>query len=94
MDRQVRIHVSGYVQGVGFRQFVKHHARKHGATGCVRNLPDGRVEIVIQGRNTVIERLLTLYREGPIIAEVEEIIVTEEPITSPHHDFVITHIEE
>lgn len=91
MDRQVRVHVSGYVQGVGFRQFVKHHARKHGATGWVRNSPDGRVEIVLQGRNTIIESLLSLYRQGPMLAEVEEVIIKEEPITALHHDFVITH---
>ncbi len=89
MERQVRVHVSGYVQGVGFRQFVKHHARKHGATGWVRNVADGRVEMVLQGRNHLIETLLTIYRRGPMLAEVAEVVVKDEPVDSLHHEFVI-----
>jgi acylphosphatase len=90
MERQVRVHVSGYVQGVGYRQFVKHHARKHGATGWVRNLSDGRVEMVLQGRNHLIETLLAIYKKGPMLAEVAEVVVSDEPVDSLHHEFVIT----
>ena len=91
MLRQVHIYVTGYVQGVGYRQFVKHHARKQTVTGWVRNLPDGRVEIVLQGKSPSVEILLDIYRKGPMLAEVEDLIIQHEPVTSLHHDFVILY---
>jgi acylphosphatase len=41
--------VSGHVQGVGFRYFVREVAGAAGLTGSARNLPDGRVEVVLEG---------------------------------------------
>ena len=41
--------VSGHVQGVGYRYFVRGLAAEHGLTGSARNLPDGRVEVVLEG---------------------------------------------
>jgi acylphosphatase len=40
---------SGHVQGVGFRYTAQHLARSHPVAGFVRNLPDGRVEMVVEG---------------------------------------------
>lgn len=42
------IYISGFVQGVGFRKFVKKEAQKLHLTGYVKNLPDGRVEVLVQ----------------------------------------------
>jgi acylphosphatase len=41
--------VSGHVQGVGYRYFVRGLAAERGLTGSARNLPDGRVEVVLEG---------------------------------------------
>jgi len=46
--RQVAV-VSGHVQGVGFRYFVRELALRAGLTGSARNLPDGRVEVALEG---------------------------------------------
>jgi acylphosphatase len=56
MERQ-RLHVfySGSVQGVGFRYTVKALARGFEVTGGVRNLPDGRVELVAEGARAELE---------------------------------------
>ena len=56
MSLYVRIH--GRVQGVGFRYTVRSMAGRHGVTGFVRNLPDGTVELMVEGRKAVIEVLL------------------------------------
>ena len=52
-----RLHVfyAGHVQGVGFRYTVKALARGFEVTGTVRNLPDGRVELIVEGQRVEME---------------------------------------
>lgn len=49
---------SGRVQGVGFRYQSAYYARRLGLTGWVRNLSDGRVEMEVQGKESVIAQLV------------------------------------
>lgn len=77
---QAHIFVSGYVQGVWYRKFVKTNAVKLGLTGWVRNLPDNRVEAVFQpsagsgqeGKEKV-EQLIKLCHDGSLMAEVSKV---------------------
>lgn len=66
--------VEGRVQGVGFRQFVRHHARRLGLTGWVRNEPDGAVYLVAEGPREALETLLHLLAQGPPAARVERVV--------------------
>jgi acylphosphatase len=68
--------VSGRVQGVGFRFHVKMAARRHGLTGDVRNLPDGRVEVRAQGPAEPMAALLATVRGGPPGSRVDEVETT------------------
>ena len=66
---QAHIFFSGTVQGVGFRFAVQRYARDLGLTGWVRNLSDGRVEVLAQGEKKKLERLICSvedYFEGYI----------------------------
>lgn len=65
--------VSGDVQGVGFRDFVRRRAAELGLSGWVKNLPDGRVEAVAEGNRADLERMLDLLRRGPSMAEVGQV---------------------
>ena len=65
--------VSGRVQGVGFRWFVRESALKLGVGGWVRNRPDGSVEAEIEGTKDSIERLKDLMRSGPPHARVDRL---------------------
>jgi len=49
---------SGHVQGVGFRYTVKNIAQRHDVCGYVRNLPDGRVELVMEGPDPEMDQLV------------------------------------
>lgn len=71
--------ISGDVQGVGFRQFTKYQANKLGVKGWVKNLPDGRVEAILQGRTEDVEKLILLCRKGPAVAIVRDLKVEELP---------------
>jgi len=69
------IRVCGRVQGVGFRYFVLHHARRLGIKGYVRNNPDGSVEAVVEGTPAAVEELISLIRIGPRAARIERVDV-------------------
>jgi acylphosphatase len=77
-----RFLVSGMVQGVGFRWFVARHARSLGLTGYARNLPDGRVEVVVSGPEASLPALEQLLRAGPAYAQVEGVERSSEPETT------------
>lgn len=62
MESCVRIRVTGYVQGVGFRAFVRRHAMRLGLRGYARNMPDGSVEVVAQGDDYAIDQLIDTLR--------------------------------
>jgi acylphosphatase len=70
-----RFLVSGRVQGVGFRYFVQDHASAEGLHGYVRNLPDGRVEAVIEGDGESVVRIERALRRGPSSARVDDVVV-------------------
>lgn len=69
--------VSGRVQGVWFRASTQKEAQKLGVTGWVRNLPDGRVEVMACGSREQIELLKAWLRHGPERAEVKEFLCEE-----------------
>ena len=65
--------VSGQVQGVGFRAFVARRATELGLAGQVRNLPDGRVEVVAEGSDHAVSSLRQLVSIGPRMAKVSAV---------------------
>lgn len=76
----VHVFVSGVVQGVGFRAFSERTARKLGLTGWVRNLADGRVELLAEGDRQVIDALIAALADGPRGASVDHLeVVTVAP---------------
>ncbi|MEA2723539.1 MAG: acylphosphatase [Gemmatimonadales bacterium] len=67
------------VQGVGFRWFVARHARSLGLTGYARNLPNGSVEVMVDGPEDAIPELERMLRSGPASAQVERVDRSSEP---------------
>lgn len=72
MQKRVHILVSGRVQGVFFRANTRHFAERLGIRGWVRNLENGRVEIVAEGEEEVLKEFVELVKRGPITAKVEK----------------------
>ncbi len=78
--KSAHVFISGAVQGVGYRYFVRDNARKLGLTGYVRNTEDGGVEAVFQSSASsdqeaekVIEKMIGICRGGPMLSEVKQI---------------------
>ncbi len=91
MPNMVRAHlfVKGFVQGVGFRWWMQRNARRLGVCGWVRNLPDGRVEAVLEGPEGKVKELIALARRGPSSAYVEDVEVVWEEYRGEFSDFSI-----
>ena len=81
--------VSGDVQGVGFRMFTKRSAEEFNLNGWVRNLWNGDVELVAEGKQGALESLLVQLREGPRSAFVTNIAIDWQPYTGEFKSFQI-----
>ncbi|RPJ00609.1 MAG: acylphosphatase [Candidatus Aminicenantes bacterium] len=92
----VRVHVlaGGRVQGVAYRFYAEKYAGLLGITGWVRNLPDGRVEVLAEGSAESVETFLDRLREGPSLARVETFDVRREPPEGEFRDFRVTFLSE
>lgn len=75
MAARITALVSGQVQGVGYRAYVRQQARDLGVTGYAENLADGRVEVVAEGHRADLDLLLVRMNTGPAHAVVDEIVV-------------------
>ena len=85
-----RFVVSGRVQGVGFRYFAQDWALREGATGWVRNLPDGRVEAHVEGEAEALTRIERALWMGPRGARVETVTVDSEDVSGAYDTFSVT----
>jgi len=88
---RLQAYVSGRVQGVGYRYFVYEHASPLGLTGWVRNLQDGRVEVLAEGSTEALESLLTDLKSGPGGSRVSEVKVSWSPASGEFNWFSIEH---
>ncbi|GAA5189022.1 acylphosphatase [Ferrimonas gelatinilytica] len=87
--KSVLARVSGKVQGVWFRASTLEQAQRLGVTGYVRNLDDGRVEILAQGGDNAVEALIDWARSGPSSASVSELLADEYDGEDLYLDFEI-----
>jgi len=73
MKKSVRMYITGTVQDVFFRGFVKENAEKHNVKGFVRNLEDGRVEIFLEGDSTDVNKVTELCEKGPRHSQIKKV---------------------
>jgi acylphosphatase len=77
MIQTVRTHITGIVQGVGYRAFVERMASRLCLSGWVRNRRDGSVEALFSGESTAVAAMISACRSGPRMAIVDDIAVEE-----------------
>jgi acylphosphatase len=87
---RLEILVQGRVQGVAFRWYAREQAQQLGVTGTVRNLPDGSVRIVAEGKREALEALLIWARQGPPHAFVRSADARWSAAQGDFTDFLIT----
>ena len=85
---QKHIFISGRVQGVGFRAFIRREAAVLNIKGWAKNLVDSRVEVVLQGKENKVAQMIEKLKEGPSYARVDNLKVNEEEV-GDYSDFKI-----
>lgn len=88
-DVKLTARVSGRVQGVGYRFFVRREAAARGLRGFVRNLMDGRVEVVAEGPRPDLDALLAALERGPSAAEIDSVDVAWDSADGAYSSFGI-----
>ena len=93
MKEMVEAHVivSGRVHGVAFRACTVNAAQKANVCGWVRNLPELRVEAVLQGERADVEKVVDFMRKGPPLARVIDAAVSWRTPAETFHEFEIRY---
>jgi len=73
MKKSVRLYITGTVQGIFFRAFIKENAERHNVKGFTRNLEDGRIEIFLEGDSENVEKMIQLCKKGPRHSQIKKI---------------------
>ena len=83
--------VSGRVQGVNFRYYTESVAQRLNLTGWVRNLSDRRVEIIAEGKEGDINKLINFLKKGSVLARVDNLDIKKEKYTGKFSGFEIKY---
>lgn len=85
---RIRTYLSGIVQGVGMRYYVSRLANRFDITGYVKNLPDGRVEIIAEGPENQIRTFLERIKKTPV-GSIDNIETEWEPYKNEFTEFEV-----
>jgi acylphosphatase len=91
MKKSVRLYITGTVQGVFFRSFVKENAERYNVKGFVRNLEDGRVEVFLEGDTDTVNRMIELCHKGPAHSQISKVELKPERFQG-FREFKVLHI--
>jgi len=83
--------ISGIVQGVMFRYSAKKEANKLNLTGYVKNLLNGELEIVVEGKNDVVKKLIYWAQSGPELAKIDNCVINYLPYKNEFDKFIIIY---
>ena len=89
--KRAHVFIEGRVQGVGFRHFAEINAREVGVHGWVKNLPDGRVEAVLEGPIDHLEELVDRLEQVPGASRVDNFDVEVEEATGEFDSFEVAY---
>lgn len=88
--KQMHVLFAGRVQGVGFRYTTCHIAENHAVTGYVRNLPNGEVELVAEGSETVLSDFLRAIRNSQLGRYIDQDRVRWDSATGKYNQFGVS----
>ena len=91
MKKPIRVYITGNIQGIYFRSFIKENAEKYNVKGFVRNLEDGRVEVFLEGNSEEVNKMIEICKVGPKNAQVRNVQTKQEKFQD-FKSFKVLHI--
>ncbi len=91
MKKSIRLYITGLVQGIFFRGFIKENAERLNVKGFCRNLEDGRIEVFLEGNSGEVEKMIELCKQGPRHCKVKKVEEKNERFQDLKH-FKVLHI--
>lgn len=91
MKKSVRLYISGTVQGIFYRNFIKDNAERYNVKGFVRNLEDSRVETFLEGNAEDVNKMIELCKQGPKHSKIISVQIKQESFQG-FSNFKILHI--
>ena len=91
MKKSIRVYITGNIQGIYFRSFIKENAEKYNVKGFVRNLEDNRVEVFLEGNSEDVNKMIEICKVGPKHAQVRDIKIQQEKFQDLKN-FKVLHI--
>ena len=86
---RARLFIDGIVQGVGFRHATKTRAERFGIRGFIKNLSEGGVEVLFEGEQNAVDRMIEFCKIGPFGSKVTEVEIRWEEYAGEFKDFRI-----
>ena len=90
-QKRVHLFVTGRVQGVFFRQATRVIAIKNYVTGWIKNLDDGRVEIMIEGEDKSVDVVTKWCSLGPANSRIDDIKINQEEFLGEYENFEVRY---
>ena len=91
MKKRVHVFYIGRVQGVGFRMSAEDAARPFDVVGWVKNLADGRVEVVAEGDERTLKKFLDALRTGAMKNFIQDVDASWADATGEFREFEIRY---
>ncbi len=91
MKQSVRLYITGTVQEVFFRGFIKENAEKLNVKGFTRNLEDGRIEVFLEGDVDAVKKMVEICEKGPKHSMIKKVEIKPERFQDMK-DFKVLHI--
>ena len=91
MKKSVKLYITGTVQGVFFRAFIKENAERYDVKGFTRNLDDGRIEVFLEGNPNDVNKMIELCKKGPKHSKIRNVEIKPEKFQD-FKTFKILHI--
>ena len=91
MKKRVHVFYSGRVQGVGFRLTAEETAHQFVVVGWIKNLRDGRVELLGEAEETVLQQFLDAIRDGPMKKFINDVEISWSQASDSFDEFEIRY---
>ncbi|MEK6855897.1 MAG: acylphosphatase [Nanoarchaeota archaeon] len=80
MKKAMRLYITGNLQSLFFRQFIKENAEKNKIGGFLRHREDGRIEIFLEGESSNVDAMASICKRGPKYANIRNVEEKEEKL--------------